>query len=83
MTGNVLLLCGSYHPRSANRSVLDFVAECLAGQGCSVHESVALDSLPNLNADQLDPVPEPVAELRQQLAEADGAVVAGPSTAVG
>jgi NAD(P)H-dependent FMN reductase len=79
----VLLVCGSYHARSANRGVLDVARETLVATTHSVAESLSPARLPALCASQLEAPPDEVMAFRQHVDQARAFVIAGPEYAGG
>lgn len=81
---DVLLVCGSYHTRSTNRVVLDFVSRRLSSKtSLRITEADAPDRLPALDAAQIETPPDAVRAFRAQVDGARGFVVAGPEYAGG
>jgi chromate reductase len=80
---HILGISGSLQERSSNRALLE-AARDLAGDGVTVDEYRALDSLPHFNPDlERDGPPENVVEFRARVAAADGVLIASPEYAFG
>ncbi len=74
----ILGIAGSLRRESHNAQLLRAAATALPS-GVELEQFDGLGELPHYNADlDIDPVPEPVARLRDAIAEADGVLIATP-----
>jgi chromate reductase, NAD(P)H dehydrogenase (quinone) len=81
---NVLLICGSYHPRSSNRALLDVVEHQLRRvEGLRVDQAGGLDRLPALDPTLFKRLPPEVQSFREAVDRASAFVIAGPEYAGG
>ena len=79
----ILTISGSLRAASSNTSVLEALA-LLAPPGVAVTRYEGLGALPHFNPDiEMEALPEAVARLRRQVAEADGLIVSSPEYAHG
>ncbi len=84
MSIEVLLICGSFHKRSANRAVLDVARGYLSAQShVQVTESIGLDTLVAVNPALFDPLPSTAQAFRSQVDRANAVIIAGPEYAGG
>ncbi len=77
----ILLIGGSLRSQSVNRAVIETAAEAAPPGACAVIYN-RLGDLPHFNPDMdKDPLPEPVADLREQLTRADAVLFSTPEYA--
>ncbi|MGE0503480.1 MAG: NADPH-dependent FMN reductase [Rhizobiaceae bacterium] len=72
---SILCLSGSLRAASSSKAVVETICEKLAGE--ADFRRFDIGSLPHYNAD-LDPLPAPVAALKQAIDAADGLVIVTP-----
>jgi NAD(P)H-dependent FMN reductase len=77
----LLILCGSWQPGSANRSLSDIVARRAIAAGHEVDRFDALPDIAPFDPVHVDEPAAPVALLRSQLEVADGVLIAAPEYA--
>lgn len=79
----VLCLCGSLRRISANRAALQ-AAQVLAPVSLQLHIHPGMDALPPFSPDlEVDPLPQPVLDLRAAVGRADALLIACPEYAHG
>ena len=80
----VLLVCGSFQARSANRAALDVASSCIerAADVCD-EDAKGLGDIPALNMDLGDEKLEAVFAFRQQIEHSDAVLIACPEYAGG
>jgi NAD(P)H-dependent FMN reductase len=79
----ILTISGSLRAASSNTSVLEALA-LIAPPGVTITRYDGLGELPHFNPDiEMEALPEAVAHLRRQVAEADGVIVSSPEYAHG
>jgi NAD(P)H-dependent FMN reductase len=77
----VLTFCGSWHPVSANRGLLDVVAGRLRAAGVEVVEFDGLEDIAPFDPQLVDDPYDDVRDLRAIIAAADAVIIAAPEYA--
>ena len=77
----VITFCGTWHPVSANRGLLDEVTRHLRSGGATVVEFDGLDDIIPFDPQSTDDPDDDVAAMRQLVDDADAVIIAAPEYA--